>query len=204
MKTRQHAAVTLIEVLIVISLMTIIAAAVLPSANPSLREQLYSAAEVVAADVAFARSLAITNNSKYRLLLRPATHEIVLEHSGSAAALDALPRSALRETDNTATQHVLNLAELPHLAVSVDLHAAQALASSLENVTEVEFSELGSTTRAEDTALWLATGRGNERRYLCVRINAATGLTWIENYRATAPPAAALSLNPLNNQSITP
>ena len=46
---------------------------------------------------------------------------------------------------------------------------------------------LGATTSTADTKIWIATGNSAERRYLGVRVNHATGLTWVEDFQSTLP-----------------
>src|SRR5688500_11025606 len=84
---------SLVELLIVISLVGILTALVIPNAGTSLHEQLQSAADIIAADIAYARSLAVAGSSNYRLAFDTDANQYVLEHSGSNAALDALPPS---------------------------------------------------------------------------------------------------------------
>jgi hypothetical protein len=63
----------------------------------------------------------------------------------------------------------------------------QTLGSSVQSVTTLEFNSLGATTSTADTKIWIAIAQGVERRYLGVRVNHATGLTWVEDFQSTLP-----------------
>src|SRR5688500_9590145 len=81
---------TLIEMLIVISIMGIFAAILLPRFEPSVRDQLRGAAEIVSGDLAYARNLAVTNDSQYKLQFRKSDSSYSLTHSGTNNLLDVL------------------------------------------------------------------------------------------------------------------
>ena len=55
---------SLIELLLVISIMAIVAGLVLPSASPATHDQLLSAARIIASVLAYARSLAVTDAAR--------------------------------------------------------------------------------------------------------------------------------------------
>lgn len=184
---------SLIELLIVVALLAMAAGVILPSTNPSLRDQLESTAEVIAGDIAFTRSLAVANNTSYRITFDLPQNRYVIEHSGTNPAFDALPRSPFAMPGDPATQHIIRLANLPNLGSAARLLGARALGTSSQPVTDVEFGPLGETTRAEETQIWLAAGSGQVARYLSVRINPVTGLTWIDGFRAGNPIGSSAS-----------
>lgn len=178
---------TLIELLIVVALLSMVAGMIISRANPTLRDQLEGAAEVVAGDLALARSLAVANDSSYRITFDLTTNQYVLQHSGTNPALNNLPRSPFALPSDPATQHIVRFANLPHLGGAARLHAVRALSTSPQAVTDIEFGPLGETTRPEETQVWLAASVGDVTRYLSVRVNPVTGLTWIENFQARDP-----------------
>lgn len=180
-------AFTLIEILIVVSLMGILAATLIPSINPTIREELYAAADVVAADLSWARTLAVTNNSTYQVTFDAVDETIEIEHSGPRSALHILPVTPFTPDGSTTTKFIVALQTMTEVRMEIDLVAVQSLGSTVQNVTDLEFNSLGATARSEDTKIWLAAGTGIEKRYLGVRVNHVTGLTFIEDYTATSP-----------------
>jgi prepilin-type N-terminal cleavage/methylation domain-containing protein len=189
---RQSAGFSLIELLLVIAVLAILAGLVLPRSNPSLYDQLRAAAQVLRTDLAYARSLAVTNNSSYRITFDATGNRYVLEHSGSKAALDPLPDSPFRDPDDPATQHVVELERLPHVGPGVRIVTAASSGTVTQRVTDVEFGPLGETTRSSPTVVWLAAGQGADTRYLWLTINPVTGLTDAEYRGAVGPPPEAL------------
>jgi prepilin-type N-terminal cleavage/methylation domain-containing protein len=161
---RSSSGVTLIELLIVLSLMGILAAAVIPSATPTLREQLAAAARLAAADAAYCRSLAVTNNDHYRLRFDIEQNKYFIEPGDRPA---------------------VELNDLPTVGPRVALYKIEA---GGKPVGELEFGPLGETS--EETVIWLACGQGPDRLYQAVRVDPVTGLTWIEK-AVSDPPSAA-------------
>ena len=185
---RRSPAFTLIEVLIVISLMGILAATIIPSVNPSMREELYAAAEVIEADLGWARTLAVTNNSTYRVTFSTNLHEYDIQHSDpSKPTLHTLPVTPFTPAASTSTKYLVQLQTLSEVSMPIELVGVQTLGSTLVSVTTLDFNFLGATTSTADTKIWIATGKGGERRYLGVRVNHATGLTWVESFQSTLP-----------------
>lgn len=189
----KRAGFSLLELLIVASLMAIIAAAVIPSANPGIHEQLDSVAQLLAGDIAYARSLAVTNNSKYKITFDVSQNRYLLEHSGNNTALDNLPASPFRKSTDPADQQIVRLAELPRVAAPVRILAVCALGTPIQTIADLEFGPLGETTRADESVIWLAAGSDSATRYISIRVSPVSGLCWIEDFRDTAPPLGAMS-----------
>ena len=185
------AAFSLVELLIVVAIMGIVAALALPSFNPAIHDQLQAAAQIVATDLAYGRSLAVANNSTYRFRIEVAANRYVLEHSGNDAALDVMPPSPFRASNDPPKQHIVDLDSLPRLG-GQNLRLANATTTSgaiTTVVTNLEFGTLGETTRNTETTLWLAAGLGDETRYMSVAVNPVTGLATIGDMTSSGPSA---------------
>lgn len=188
---RQSAGFSLVELLIVISLIGILTALAIPSANSGIRDQLQSAAETVAADITYARSLAVTNSSKYKLAFDTEQSAYTLQHSGTNAALANLPPSPFRSSQDSATTQTVKLADLPRLGAAVQFIGVYSSGATAAVVSDLEFGPLGESSRSQETVIWLSAGKGAGRRFLSVRVNPVTGLCWIEGFQATIPPVVA-------------
>jgi prepilin-type N-terminal cleavage/methylation domain-containing protein len=188
--TRNSRGFTLIEMLIVVVLIGILAAMTVASTAPSTHDQLRAAAEILAGDLDYARSLAVRNNSRYRVLFDVAQNRCILEHTGTNTSLETLPASPLRNPTDPADQQIARFDALPGLVPNlVRLAAVGLLGPPIQKVTDVEFGPLGECTRPQETCIWLAAGHGAATRYLKLRVDPVTGLTWTDPFTATGPPS---------------
>ena len=194
-RRRQSDGISLIELLIVIAVIAILAGVVIPKSDPGIHDQLRSAARILRTDQAYARSLAIINNSEYELHFDTAANRYILKHSGSNTDLDTLPRSPFSNPGDPPEEHIVEFAELPNLGPGVELAAVGTLGNTPQAVDKVEFGPMGETTRSEETIIWLAAGTGEHRRYLLLTVNPVTGLAEVGDYTSEAPPAAVLLSN---------
>lgn len=193
--SRQNAGFTLIELLMVITLVGILAAMVLPSFEPSLNDQLRATARILATDLAYARSLAVTTNSRYRIVFDVKENRYTLEHSGANTNLDMLPESPFSGESGSQKQMVVNLDELPHMGGDVRLAAIAEFKWSVATTSEIEFGPLGETTGAAWTIIWLRAGGDSHSRYIPLIIHPITGLAEIGNTTENAPPQWLLTTN---------
>jgi prepilin-type N-terminal cleavage/methylation domain-containing protein len=167
---------SIVELLIVVLVLAVLATAALTYSGSGTPELLEAAAECVIGDLELARSLAVSNSSNYRITFDTSQSQYSLRHAGSNAALDILPASPFHRASDGGKCLTAELADLPSLEGDVQLLAVQKDPASPVDVTDVEFDPLGSTTRTEETIIWLAAGHGSQRRYLSIRINPTTGL----------------------------
>jgi prepilin-type N-terminal cleavage/methylation domain-containing protein len=189
-RTRTAAGFSLIELLIVISIMGVLAAMAIPSLNASLHDQLQSAAQIVASDLSYGGSLAVANGSNYRFTFDLPNNRYILEHTGANGALATLPRTPFRSPQDPPTQHIFDLDELPRIGAAIRLTAVGTTGTAPQKVTTLEFDQLGATTRNEETAIWLTGGFGSDARYISVLVNPVTGIASVGNFQGAAPPAA--------------
>lgn len=180
-------AYTLIELLIVVSLMGIFAALLLPRFEPSVHDQLQGAAEILAADLSYARNLSVTNDSQYSLSFARATNAYTLRHTGSNNLLDVLPKTAYRHASDAPDEQVTYLEDLPHLGPGVELVGVRIGGGSVSASGAVEFTSLGGIEGGQTFTVWLACGVEDARRYQSLTVAPVTGLVALGEFTAVAP-----------------
>jgi prepilin-type N-terminal cleavage/methylation domain-containing protein len=185
----ESAGLSLLEMLLVVAIMGILAAIVLPSAQPAIYDQLRSTAEIVATDLAYARSLAVANNDNYRITFDLSANRYVMQHSGTNPALNTLPRSPFSSLNDPPDQHIVDLDTLPHVGPTVRLAGVATTGTATQSVSTVEFASLGQTTCADPTTLWLIAGSGSDKKYITLIVNPVTGLTQTGACSAAGPPS---------------
>jgi Tfp pilus assembly protein FimT len=174
-----------------IAVLGILAALLIPQLSGDLPERLTAAAQVVAADLDYARSLAVSNNTTYRITFQPGANRYTLRHSGAAAQFNTLPPSPHRENDDPVTQQTTNLSALPIPEPGVRLVAVVQMQGTGQSTTEIEFNPLGGTTSPRTTVVWLACGRGSVRRFISVGVDPITGLVTIGSPVSALPSAVS-------------
>lgn len=185
---RDQHAFSLLEMLIALVILSTIVAVVIPYTSPAREEQLRAAGRIVAAEIDYARNLAINYNSSYKVTFDAANSRLVIEHAGTDTALDDLPSTPFRSPQDPADEHRVPLAGMAGISETIALSRSYQESDPLAAVVDVEFGPLGETTRSEATWLWLTAGAGTSARYLPVTIHPVTGLTTVGELRSAAPP----------------
>ncbi len=173
----------------VMAIIGVMVGILLPSMQPSVFDQLRSTAQVVAADLAYARSLAVANNSNYQITFKLNQNRYELTHTGSNSALDTLPKTSFSSSDDTATKHIVNLEDLPHAGPTVHLAAVATTGTIPQTANHVEFGPLGQTVSADPTTIWLSAGSGLDRRFIRVVVNPVTGMAIVGPFTSSSPPS---------------
>jgi prepilin-type N-terminal cleavage/methylation domain-containing protein len=180
-------AYSLIELLIVVAIMGILAGLVLPKFEPNVYEQLQGTAQIVGSDLAYARNLAVTNDSQYSLSFLAANNSYTLEHTGANSLLDVLPLTAYRHSGDAPNEQVTYLADLPRIGAAVEVVGIEVAGGGLAPTGAVEFNALGGLASAQPAKIWLGAGSGNARRYLSILVKPATGLFEVGEFQAAPP-----------------
>ena len=181
---------TLIEIMLVVSLVAVLAAFMLTGTDSSARDSLNSLAQVIQTDLAYARSLAVANATEYKVSFDTANGQYTLVHVGSDSNWDNLPSSPFHPRSASNLAQTVSIDELPHLGGSVEILGVytEAADETLTAVDGVTFGTIGETVdRAETTVIWLAAGLDTELRYQSIRVNAVTGLVDITELTGDRP-----------------
>jgi prepilin-type N-terminal cleavage/methylation domain-containing protein len=180
-------ALTLIELLLTIAVLGILAAILVPQLSGDLPERLNAGAQVVSADLDYARSLAVANNSSYRLTFDAPSNSYYLQHSGANALLNTLPRSPFRQNDDPAERQTTKLSLLPLPEPGVRLVGVVLIQGSLQATSSLEFTPLGGTTSTSPTVIWLTCSGGTLARFISVQVDPVTGLVTIGPIQSALP-----------------
>lgn len=191
----RRAGFSLTELLIVVAIIGILAGAAIVSGTPSTNAQLRAAAEFVAQDIAYARSLAVTHNSKYQLTFDTAANRYTLRHSGTDTALNVLPVSVRVTYSASANEQVFDLDDVPSITGVVQIAGARTSGTLSATVTTLEFDSLGATTRSDRTIVWLMSGQGDAQRFIKIDVDPVTGIATVGDIEGTAPSGLTLPVN---------
>lgn len=183
---------TLVELLIAIAVVGILIAIALPRLDSTGPDHLTAAAQIVQADLAYGRSLAIENDSHYQFAFYLADNRYVLTHSGASVALATLPDFPYRHSNDTTQTQTTSLEELPFLSDPVRLVAVQRIGPTgiVQKTETVEFGPLGATTSLDLTRIWLSIGVGTESLFVAVDVDPTTGGTTRNAISRTGPAKA--------------
>jgi Tfp pilus assembly protein FimT len=169
--------------------MSILAAILIPQLSGDLPERLNAGAQVVVADLDYARSLAVANNTSYLLTFDVTNNKYDLRHSGTNTLFNTLPRSPFRQSNDPVDKQTTLLSQLPLPSPGVKLTGVLQMIGTPQSATTIEFNSLGGTTCASQSVIWLSCGMGNLRRYCSILIDPVTGLVSI-GPTVTALPSA--------------
>lgn len=181
---RLRSGLTLVELLIVLAVLGILAAVTIPNAQPATSEHLRAAADMLSADLNYARSLAVMGNSSYRVTFDVNQQRYVLTHTGANPGLNVLPTDGFGSSADPANQRIGRFDRLPILGMPVELVKA-AVGSA--TATNVEYGAMGQTTAPAETVVWLAAGQGTHRRWIPVRVDPLVGLARVGNVQSHSP-----------------
>jgi prepilin-type N-terminal cleavage/methylation domain-containing protein len=172
-------ALTLIELLLTLAVLGILAAVLIPQLSGDLPERLNAAAQVISADLDYARSIAVANSTKYQITFSVSANKYTLRHSGTNTLFNTLPRSPFGQTNDAVNEQTTKLADLPMTEPRVRLISVVQMQGSGQSTNTIEFTSLGGTTSTQQTVIWLVCGAGTLTRYCSVVVDPVTGLTTI-------------------------
>lgn len=172
--TPHSAGYTLVEMLIVVTIVGLLATAVLPTMNSSSSlVSLEAMARTLAADLRLARQLSVQHKGAYSVTLDRTnnSYRIVAPATGAPALLNPLSHGT---GGNTIDLDQFGAGRLGQSHVVI---GGAVLKTTLAAVSDVTFSTTGGTgpARTQDTVIWLQDGATTDRRSIAITVSWITG-----------------------------
>ncbi len=180
MSTNRKRGFTLVELLIVVTVLGIMASVILPSMHStSSLIGLEAAARTLAADLRIARQSAVQYNSTYAVLIDLSGNSYRIKFTGTGA-IPALTNT-LQSADTNGNQIDFDQWSAGRFSQTRVVLAGAAMKTSKTSVTDVTFGPSGGTgpSRTQDTVFWLTQGSGNERLSVLVTVSWLTGIVTV-------------------------
>lgn len=184
---------TLIELLIVIVLIALAGGLLIPSSHTAEPELLRVAGEVLAADLALARSLALLEGKTYRVIFAPDGDQYTIVPDPPGRLPVSLPFTAGGQQEG---QLAFRLSDIPQAGRTA--RVLTVLPTGPASQAAVEFTPFGSLNRDQNVSIVLGlTQRAREWRVM-LTVDAVTGRcelgepfcpsdTPVGNYTTTPP-----------------
>jgi prepilin-type N-terminal cleavage/methylation domain-containing protein len=149
----QYAGFTLVELLVVIVILSIAALIAIPMLSSAGEIQVSSAADMIAADLEYAKSMAVSRQKTYKVIF------------------DSANESYRIEDGNGIIMHPVNIGKIYELNFKTDNRVNQVKINSVDfgGASQVEFNYLGSPSSGGTVAL-IAGGKT-----IVINVEAATG-----------------------------
>lgn len=166
---------TLVELLIVVTIIGLMASVVLPSMNSaSSTVSLEAMARTLAADLRIARHSAVQYNTSFGLTFNLNENSYTIAESGSSGAPGLVNVLSPGTSGNTIDLDQFGAGRTGQSHVLI---GGAALKVSKAAVTDVVFGPSGGTgpTRTQDTVLWLQEGSPEDRRCILLTVSWVTG-----------------------------
>jgi prepilin-type N-terminal cleavage/methylation domain-containing protein len=170
-----RAGFTLVEMLLVVTILGIVAAVVIPTLDSTTGQvSLESLARLVAADLRLARQAAVQYNTSYTVAFDLAANTYQIMHTGSGGPPPLVNPLSHNSNLSLVDLKVVGLNRQGQMRVIL---GGAVLKVSQAPVVNVTFAPLGGTgpSRTQDTEIWLTQGSGANRRAIVLSIQWLTG-----------------------------
>lgn len=174
---------TLIEMLIVVTIVGLLATVVVPTMNSSSSVvSLEAMARTLAADLRLARQLSVQHKGAYSVTLDRTnnSYQIVAPATGTPALLNPLSHGT---GGNTIDLDQFGAGRLGQSHVVI---GGAVLKTTQATVSDVTFSTTGGTgpARTQDTVIWLQDGTTTDRRSIALTVSWITGAVTVGDVHA--------------------
>lgn len=180
---------TLIEMLIVMTVIGILATMAIPSQVSGSAVSLKAAGRVLASDLRLATDLAVQYATEYQVSFDVGRNEYRLVHTGTGS-----PPALYNPYSATGATGSYTVSISPIDGATGDLNGVRLLGVKLKTsgttVNNITFGASGGTgpARMEDTEVWLIQGPAWNGQYLRLTVSAITGQVWMDQPAAYPAP----------------
>jgi len=171
-------AFTLLEASIAIVIVSVLLGLALTALRPNNAQRLRASADLLAADLRLAQSLAVRDATEMTLSLTDTGWEI--EHTGSGAA----PSLPVPLIGGTGSGYEIDARSI----VGQSLQSRCRMMPTKEAATSVTFTATGRTRAVESTEFWLTIGTGDYRLSMSLTVAPYSGLVTAGNIISGFPP----------------
>jgi prepilin-type N-terminal cleavage/methylation domain-containing protein len=180
---RRRAGFTLVELLLLLTIMGIVASIAIPSMQSTGDYTVEAAARIVAADLRLARSLAVEYNTDWTVTFDHTVNIYELSHTGSGTIpVPDNPRARPGDPSGRYVVCIDRLAVSPRAGESLSVGSVE-YGPTPTATNHVTFGPLGGTgpqsgssaDRAEDTVIWLTIADGDSQRSVPLTVSWVTG-----------------------------
>lgn len=181
---------TLIEMLIVMTVIGILATIALPAVSNSSSTSLKSAGRIVASDLRLASDLAVQYGTQYTLTfdLTKNQYQLALTGPGNPPPL----QNPYAPSGTPAGTYIVSIGQID--GNSADSNGVRLLGAKLktggQSVNNISLGSLGGTgpARTDDTEIWLMNGPTWNPQYLRLTVTAVTGQVWMDQPKTYPAP----------------
>lgn len=177
----RRAGFTLVELLLLLTIMGIVASIAVPTMQSSGIETVESTARIIAADLRLAHSLAVQYNTDWTVRFDSSNNAYALVHTGSGNP--PVPKNPRARPGDPSDEYVVYLDRLS-AGTKASLSVDRVEFGQSPTVTDrVTFGPLGGTgpqpgssaDRSEDTVVWVTASDGQSRLSVPLSISWVTG-----------------------------
>lgn len=180
----QRRGFTLVELLIVVTVLGLMASVLVPSMNSTSGHiSLEAMARTLAADLRTARQMAVNYNTSYVVTFDMSANSYQLAHTGTGSAPAIVNSLGSSGSSNKMDFDQFGAGRLGQSRVVL---GGIVLKTSLTSAVDVTFGPVGGTgpTRTQDTVVWLSEGSGQDRKCILITVNWLTGQATVGDVRS--------------------
>lgn len=194
---------SLIEILLVITVMAVLAAVALPRFNAGIHEQLNAVARVIAADLELIQEVAAANDTSFQLTFSTERNQYSLEDAGPRKVLSTVKGDLGFRLESSSGKQVKDVSNLSVYGPPVRLCGLQKRVPQAWHVSEstlgssfgaasshstLDVGPLSDAKKLYEHVIWLESGMGDSLCFIPITVAPVTGLVGIGRIQKQKPP----------------